>query len=212
MKERIMKKGNQILIVILIIEILFSCILLNISSSLFSYASDETNIDNKTNNENILFSAKLKENDVFMNSNDMNLIIDIEVKNEGFFNGEINLDNSNFVFKDDLKEGMEAIEENKIILKQISATSKISLEVKIQPIKTDNYRLEFLSKETDIKLTGQYTTNTNSIIDINTTKKVKLSLKNPYTNEGEDYTDFKTEIITNKIFNINNENKRIVQR
>ena len=211
MKERIMKKGNQILIVILIIEILFSCILLNISSSLFSYASDEINIDNKTNNENILFSAKLKENDVFMNSNDMNLIIDIEVKNEGFFNGEINLDNSNFVFKDDLKEGMEAIEENKIILKQISATSKISLEVKIQPIKTDNYRLEFLSKETDIKLTGQYTTNTNSIIDINTTKKVKLSLKNPYINEGEDYTDFKTEIITNKIFNINNENKRIVQ-
>ena len=211
MKEKIMKNSNRILIIVLIVELLFSCVLLNISSSLFSYASDGLNIDNKTNNDNILFSARLEENDVFMNSEDIKLIIDIEVKNDGFFNGEISLDNNNFIFKDELKDGIASIEENKIVLNQINATSKVSLEIGIQPIKSDNYKLEFLNKESDVKLTGQYVTSADSKVDINTVKKVNLALKNPYINNGEDYTDFETNIITNKIFNINNQNKRIIQ-
>ena len=64
-----------------------------------------------------------------------------------------------------------------------------------------------LSRDTTIKLTGTYMEQTYKGIDIEASKIVNLNLKIDESAQAE----LSTEIITNKLFSINGENKRIVQ-
>lgn len=211
MREKTLNTKASKIVAIILIVTLISLNLFDVGSYLISYASDTANYDDTTNSENILFSCKLESEEQAMNSDDMKLLVTLEVKNKGFFNGEINLENSNFKFKEEMQEGISEITQNKIVFNQINATSKVNFEIGIEPEKSDLFNLENLDKETDIKLSGVYTTGQNSIINISANKKVRLKLNNPYANLEESYIDLNAQVLTNKVFEIDGENKRIIQ-
>lgn len=102
MKKRVYK-------IILIIAIIMSLTMSNfmfLGMSIISYASNE--ISSTTNHKNVEFSTYFKTNDgeklstleESMSSDNMSLFMKIAVRREGYFNGKIQLSNSNFKFKE----------------------------------------------------------------------------------------------------------------
>ena len=72
-----------------------------------SFAADEINADKNTNHKNVEFMAyfkdekgnKITETDTYANSNDLKLYFQISVKQEGYFNGNIVINDANFKLK-----------------------------------------------------------------------------------------------------------------
>ena len=93
-------KGLKISVVILLIITLTMTNFIFLGSSLISYAVD----DISTNNKNIEFSAYFKNDqgekvsslDRTSSTQNISLYLSISVKKEGFFNGQVELTNSNF--------------------------------------------------------------------------------------------------------------------
>lgn len=207
---------NNILKKLLIVSIIFMILATDfyvLGAGIKSYAATA---DNETNNKNIEFSAYFKnENNEHVDkisqsikNTSIKLYAGIKVKNDGYFNGSIQISDSNFKVKNNiLSKYVEKIEENKISLNQINAGESVEIELEVEPIILDTLSPEMLSAESSLTLSGTYMETTYKGLDINATRKVSLNL----VIDENAKSSLSTEIITNKVLALNGENKRIIQ-
>lgn len=205
-------KGLKISVVILLIITLTMTNFIFLGSSLISYAID----DISTNNKNIEFSSYFKNDqgekvsslDRTSSTQDISLYLSISVKKEGFFNGQVELTNSNFNIASSESEYVSKIEGNKVYLNQINAGTTAEIELKAKTIENDNMDLNMLSAESDVTLTGIYRDSTEKDIEINAVKNVVLNLVE--TNIADSIENSVT-VVTNKVIKISGEDKRVIQ-
>ena len=215
MKEKLLK---NLLVVILILNLTMVNFVF-VGASMVSYAADVLTQTSSTNNKNIEFTSYFKDDDgtriyskdALINAEDLKLYMEISVKNEGYFNGKIEVKESNFKVKPvKLSDSINSIEGNTINLNQINAGDKVEIEVGIEIQKDDYIDLNLLSMESKINLTGIYKDSKEKDIEISSEKIVKLTLASPYSKENNGI-QLEQEIITNKVCQINGVNKKVVQ-
>ena len=210
MENKVVKAA---LVIILIIAITVADFIW-VGMNLVTYALE--NINNSTSNSNVKFAAYFKneqgaevsQTNYEINNSKMKLYMEITVENEGYFDGEITLGNSNFKLKQEiLSDGISKIEGNAITLNRVRAGNTVEIEVGIEPIVDEVYAVDMLNKESALKLTGNYKDSTEKNISIKSEKNVTLSLLAPTSLE----TTLEGKVITNRIYKIGEVNKRIVQ-
>lgn len=169
-------------------------------SGLISYAADEQN--QITFNAQILDSEekKVKEADI---TSELNLRLSIAVKEGSLKNIKLNLENCNFKLKDE------------ITIDQINAGENKELNLPIVARNDNKFNLDLLNMESKIKLTGTYS-NDNKTEEVNKEKpvSVKWNAQELYNMDDETRKETKVlenEIITNKTYTIDGEEKRVVQ-
>lgn len=173
----------------------------------------------KTNHENIDISA------YFMNKDgekvdkleknidqDEYLYVEVSVKNEGYFNGNITLSNNNFNIKQDTQSpDIDEISGNTVKLKQINAGTTKTIKLGIEAKKESTIKAENLNAKTSVELQGKYVNSKNiekdSYIEINGKTEVEVDWKSSEETKNE----LSGKLLTNKVYQINEENKRIVQ-
>ena len=201
------------ILAVMVIITLMTADFLALGVSLVSYAAD---LNKETNNNNIEFSTYFKnaagekvDNIVeSTDKEDLKLYAEITVKTEGYFNGAIELLEGNFTFKNTvLSKEISKIEGNKITLNQINAGNTVEIEVGILPISSEEIQPDQLTMNSKIKLTGKYMETSYKGKDIEAEKTVNLKLNAQENTEIE----LNSEVIANKVYKINEENKRIVQ-
>jgi len=171
-----------------------------LGSGLISYAADEQN--QITFNAQILDSEgkEVKEADI---TSELNLHLSIAVKEGNLKNVNLDLSNCNFKLKDE--SGID----------QINAGETKELDFKIVARNDDQFKLDLLNMESKIKLTGTYS-NDNKTEEVNKEKtvSVKWNAQELYNMDDETRKATKVlenEIITNKTYTIDGEEKRVVQ-
>lgn len=211
-KKRLMNKICAILMIML----------LNISDFLFigkaavTYAIDVVS----TNHANVDFSAyflnengeKVDKLEEFIDKGEKYLYVDISVKNEGYFNGTIRLNENNFVLKPEKSsENIAEISEKEAKLNQINAGSTVTIKLGIEAIKEDIVDEKTLDTKTNVELEGQYVNSKNveneKYIDIKGTSKVEIDWKSSENTKAE----LETDVLTNSIYEVDGVEKRIVQ-
>ena len=209
MKKKVLKKILAILMILMVISTDFFVL----GSNLVSYAAEA---NGTTNNKNISFSAyfknekdeKVESLSASIKNENLKMYAEISVKNDGYFNGELELQNSNFNLKKDISsKWVESIDGNKVKLKQINAGDTAIVELNIDPIITDTLETDMLVKSSDLKLTGKYMETSYKGLNIKGSQAVNLNLQAD-SNAAAELT---TDIITNKVFNIEGKEKRVVQ-
>ena len=208
MKETVLKRILKVLIVVCILLVYLSLMM----SDIVTYASSDTG------EENVIFEAyfenengeRVKQIKKSINSEDIRLHIKVEVKNEGYLNGQLELRNANFKFKQEEIEGVNEITDNTIALKQINAGETLDIQVGLEVNLQEEVDLANFNQENSIVLTGSYRNAMQKESSIEKENKIKVALTAPYSEE-EEKVKLDTRIITNKIYNINGENKRIIQ-
>lgn len=215
MKQRIL----QVITVMLLIVTLTMANFLLLCVDVVSYAAEIINMESSTNHKNVEYMAYFKDADgnkvdsldAKTNSEDLKLYFQVSVKKEGYFNGNITLNNANFKLKTDvLSDGVNKIENNTVYLNQINAGESKEIEVGIELLKNDQFDLNYLNMESSISINGIYRDSTQKDISIKADRGVTLNFVNPYSS-AEEAVGLSQDIITNKIFKINGEEKRIVQ-
>ena len=169
-------------------------------SGLISYAANEQN--EITFDAQILDSEgkEVKEADI---TSELNLHLSIAVKEGNLKNVNLDLSNCNFKLKDE--SGID----------QINAGETKKLDFKIVARNDDQFKLDLLNMESKIKLTGTYS-NDNKTEEVNKEKtvSVKWNAQELYNMDDETRKATKVlenEIITNKTYTIDGEEKRVVQ-
>ena len=135
MKSKIFK----IAVVLIIILTMTMSNFVLVANGLISYAAD----NNSTNNSNVEFSAYFENNkgdkgatiDKLFNDEEAFLHLQIGVKKEGYFNGQVSLEDANFKLKESDSVYVSSIKDNTITLNQINAGSTADIKIKIEPIK-----------------------------------------------------------------------------
>ena len=212
---------RDLLKIVTVIAIIFTMTMANfifLCATTVSYAADAIAKEVQTNHNNVDFEATLKQGDnesnvldAKMNSEDLQMHFKISVKQEGYLNGEITLENSNFKFKPEiLSEGITEIQDNKITLSQINAGETRDVVVGIEVSKPDQISLDMLGKESTATLTGIYRDSTEKDISIEGVRTVSLNLTSPY-DESYKGIVLNHQMITNKVANYDGEQKRIMQ-
>lgn len=171
---------------------------------------DLENQDSKTNSENVQFSVYLDENDRSKNqtsksivAEDLKLFVAINVQGGGKLeNTKIEFSNSNF----ELKDNSNTFEKN---IGTISSENGISFGLPIVARKNSKYNLSLLNMVSTIKLTGEYIDKNGNVTKIDTTKNVKVEWTADEITQEE--VELSQEVITNRLYNIEGTNKRIVQ-
>lgn len=213
MKGKMFKIG----MVLLIITALLSANFITVGANLVSYANNNEIAISKTNHENVSFGAYFKTQtgektnsaNMDINNKDMKIYLKVEVAKEGYFNGEIELENSNFEFTSSGEsEILSKIEANKISLNQINAGTSAELEIGIKAKTNQNIDLSLLNMQSTIKIKGTYKDSTQKDITITGTGVANLKL---ISNANTNNVNNSLEIITNKIGTYNGEEKRIIQ-
>lgn len=213
------QKTLQVITSLLLIITLTMANFLLLCVDVVSYAADAINADKSTNHKNVEFMAyfkdeegnKVTEVDTYTNSDDLKLYFEISVKQEGYFNGNIVLNNANFRLKTDiLSDKVSKIENNTIYLNQINAGESKEIEVGIELTKDEQFDLNLISMESEISLEGVYKDSTQKDISIKAEKNVTLNFVSPYI-EAEGSILLSQEVITNKILKVNGEDKRVIQ-
>lgn len=193
MKNKILK----ILIAILLLVTLTVTNFIYVGVGLVSYAASSI----ATNHQNVEFDVQLKE------SNILSLII--SVKKEGYFNGEIALENSNFCFvTDQNNDYINEIEKNKIVLNQLNAGTTAQIDLQIEPANEEIFDTGLLSAVSELHLTGIYRDSTQKDINIKASREVTYEYLESNTEENIEST---AKVITNKVMKVSGEDKRIVQ-
>jgi uncharacterized repeat protein (TIGR01451 family) len=171
-----------------------------LGSGLISYAADEQN--QITFNAQILDSEgkEVKEADI---TSELNLHLSIAVKEGNLKNVNLDLSNCNFKLKDE--SGID----------QINAGENKELNLPIVARNDNKFNLDLLNMESKIKLTGTYS-NDNKTEEVNKEKtvSVKWNAQELYNMDDETRKATKVlenEIITNKTYTIDGEEKRVVQ-
>ena len=205
--KRILQKVVALLLVMIMTFADFSII----GANVISYALDMA----KTNSGNVEFFAyfinekeeKISNLESTINAEDLKLYVEVAVKNEGYFNGEITLGDSSFNFVENTSSDyVKQIKDNTVTLNQINAgiTAKIELKVEFNDLKEINKTS--LNQENEINLTGTYTSSKKDV-EIEGTTKVQVNWKSPKDAEAK----LDTKILTNSIYKVNDVKKRIVQ-
>ena len=191
---------NKIVKIITVMLLLISLTMINfvyVGAGFVSLAAEDVS----TNHKNIDYSVELKSENL--------LTIAINVKHEGYFNGEITLENSNFKLKNSTNsEYVNKIEENKIVLNQINAGTVANIDIETEPVKNDDFDAGLLNSVSKLKLTGTYKDSTEKDIKIDSTREVELKYSE---NNNEESIENSLEVITNKVVKFRNEEKRIIQ-
>ena len=205
---------NKILKISMIILLIMTLTLTNfifVGSSLISYAASAV----ETNNKNIEFDAYFVNGDNqsissvdMANQEDIYLYMQIQVKQEGYFNGKVTIEDSNFSLKDTDSSYVNKIEGNTITFNQINANTLVDAKVKIELNKDEIFNLDNLNKTNVIKLDGTYYDSSERDKTIEATREVKLSLTENYTAEN---ISNDIEVITNKVMSVDGQEKRVVQ-
>ena len=154
------KKIKALIAIILVITLTFADIFV-FGMGVASYAVE---LISTTNHNNVQFSAyfitkegeKVTEIEESMNAEDLKMYLEVSINNEGYFNGDIKLENSNFALKNEVSSGISKIEGNTITLNQITAGETIVAEVGITPIKSEEYGIDMLKAESKLTLEGTY--------------------------------------------------------
>ena len=212
--NKLCKKMNALLAVEIIITMTFYYFVF-VGMTAVTYAIDMV----KTNHANVEFSAYFEnENGEKIEKVEENidkesyLYVDLSVKNEGYFSGEITLENSNFNIKEEvLSEGISEIKDNTVKLNQINAGSDVTIKLAIEAKKEDQIKETALNGKTKVNLGGQYVNSKNveknKYVEIKGSSEVELSWKSS--------DDTKVELggilLTNSVYEVNGENKRLVQ-
>ena len=174
----------------------------------------------RTNSSNVDFSAyfldsnnektgKLDEN---IDKGEEYLYVDISVKNEGYFNGTLTIDNNNFNIKNEvLSDYVAEISSNVVKLNQINAGSNVTLKFAIEPINAASITSEMLNSNTKVNLNGQYVNSKNvekdKYVDISGTAVVSINWKSSENTEVE----LNSSLLTNAVYTTENEQNRVVQ-
>ena len=211
LRNNLVSKITAILVIFMLVisDILF------VGVSVISYAIDVV----KTNSSNIEYTA------YFMDENgektetierdidkEEYLYVDLSVKNEGYFNGSILINNSNFKISEEiLSPAISSISGNQVTLNQINAGSTETIKLKIEAIKEETITETILNTKTEVMLQGQYVNSKNvekdKYVDIKGTSVVEVKWKS----SEETNAELNAELLTNSIYNVNGEEKRVVQ-
>lgn len=191
------KKSFKIATVILLLMLFVTNYFIFTGIRLASYATN----GNTTNHQNVEFSAELKESNV--------LSLFINVKKEGYFNGEITLENSNFTFENAQSNTyINTIEENKIVLNRINSGTIAQFDLKIKPVESENFDIGLLNAVSKLNLIGTYKDSTERDISIIGTREVEFKY---IDNNTEENIESSARVITNKFIKVAGEDKRVVQ-
>lgn len=213
MKEKILKITTAIALIITLTmaNVLVLC------DSIVSYAENAISETKSTSHKNVEFMAYFKDSDgnkvssldEKTNSEDMKMYLQVSVKQNGYFNGQISLKNSNFKFKTDIQNDIvNKIDENNIYLNQINAGDTKEIEVGIKFVKDNEFDLNLINIESNLDLSGIYRDETEKNISITATRTVRLHMVSPYQ-KGDNILS--QEVITNKILNYSGVDKKVVQ-
>lgn len=186
-----------------------------VGKSAVSYAIDAV----KTNHANVEFSAyfqdesgekiqKIEENI----DKKQYLYVDVSVKNEGYFNGEIKIADGNFNIKsDELDPQVTEIKDNVVKLKQINAGSTATIKLAVEAKKENTVKETTLAGKTTLELGGQYINSKNveknKFIEISGKDEVEIDWKS----SEETKVELDGRLLTNSVYDVNGENKRLVQ-
>ncbi len=212
-KEDTMK--NKILKTSIVLSLLLTMTMANfvfVGKGLISYAADNV----VTNHKNVEFEAYFKNQEgkqtetleKQLNEEETFLYLHINVKNEGYFNGEIALENSNFKLKETSSPYISKIENNTIYLNQINVGATEEIKIKIEPMNEESFNIGLLNMKSKIKIKGTYKDRTQKDIAINAIRNITLKL---IENNQESNIINDLKVITNKNIKIENEEKRLVQ-
>ena len=209
MKSKILK----ISITIILIMALTMTNFMYLGLGLISYAADNSI---ETNHKNVEFDVYFKNSegekvDTLERTSDItdiSLYLSIGVQREGYFNGEIELSNSNFNIESSESKYVSRISNNNVTLNQINAGETAEIELKIKPDEEEVIDKNKINCESILKLTGIYRDSTERDIEIEAERTVNLTL---IENNNNDSLENSINIITNKIVKISGEDKRVVQ-
>ena len=205
--KRVIQKIVAVLIIMMMTLADFSMI----GANVISYAFDMV----ATNSNNVEFSAyfineqeeKTTDIESAINEEDLKMYVEVSVKNEGYFNGEITLGDSSFNFSENISdEYVKKAQGNTVTLNQINAGTTAKIELKVNYNNSDEIKKSSLNQENEINLTGTYV-NSKKNVDIKGSTKVQVNWKSPKDVEAK----LDTKILTNSIYKVNDVNKRIVQ-
>lgn len=210
MKNKIFK----ICVILVMIATMTMTNFIFVGNSLISYALDS---NNNTNHNNIEFNVYFKNEqgekvsnlDMIANHPENTLYVYLNVKQEGYFNGTIHLEEgANFQLVEADNQYVESVENNTIKLYNVTAGTSIEIPVKIKPIKEETYSIGLLDAESKMTIEGIYKDSSEKDKKIKASKTVTLKFVDELTQE-----DIVNEmaIITNKVSNIDGEEKRIIQ-
>ena len=208
------KKFLKVITVLMLIITLTMANFVLICADAVTYAASSVGKDNCTISAYFIDENGNKNDklETSISNENIKLGLDIKVSDQGYFNGEISLNNSNFKLNTNVQnEHINSISENKITLNQINAGDTIALELAIEPIKDDMYDLSMLNRDTEVEMAGTYVAGNNKNYKIDKKQNVTLSLVSPYQNSDVDKLNLQAQNVTNKVYNINGENKRLVQ-
>lgn len=167
---------------------------------------------NETQSENVKFNVYLDEVDstvkekiADISSSEINLYISVNVQDEGYLNNPvIELVDTNFKLKN--KPEVTSFKLADSIQPGKKGTTK-GIQVIVK--NDESYDLSLLDMQSKIRLTGEYVDGQGYVTPIDTIKEVKITwTSNELTQED---IELSQEVITNKIYNIDGENKRVVQ-
>lgn len=200
MKRKILK----ITMVILLLMTLTMTNFIFVGANLYSYAADNI----ATNHQNVEFDAYLKDEEID-GEKVPTLSLKISVKKEGYFNGEISLEDSNFKLKESSSSNyVNKIENNIIMLNQINSGVTAQFDVEIEPVKEERFDAGLLDMASKINIAGTYRDSTEKDIKIKATREVNFK----YTeNNTEENIENSANIITNKIVKVDGVEKRVLQ-
>ena len=212
-------KFLKIFLAMLLIITLTSANFILIGFNSISYAVEKLSEDKNTSHKNIEFMAYFKddsqnetmESSTTTEKTDLKLYFNVNVKQEGYFNGKITLNNSNFKLKTDiLSEGITKIENNVIYLSQINAGETRDILVGIEVTKDNQFNLGILDMESELQIEGIYRDSSEKDIQITGTRTVKLQLTSPYDEQNNGII-LESNVITNSVVRYKDSDRRIVQ-
>lgn len=221
MKNKVLKVLLVLLMIITMTSINF--IFLGYNINLAIAQSEAINMFNgaveaKTNNKNVEFTSYLKNENgeivkskkEVINSQNMKLYFYINVKQEGYLQGEIELLDSNFNFKKDTKnENISKIEDKKLILNQIKAGNYVEIEVPIEVNLSETFNSDMLVKTSKIKFNATYKDSGENNNIVEAEKEINLNLVSNEINAQNIVNNL--EVVTNKKAIIDGKEKRVVQ-
>lgn len=184
-----------------------------VGNSLVSYALDNIS----TNNKNVEFRAYFKDQEgnevdsLEKGKSDLTttLYLNVDVKQQGYLNSRIVLNNSNFIFKEIQNEAISEMNKNSISLNQINAGRELTLEIPVEIQKTEIFDLNLLDMESQIRLEGIYRDSSERDKEIKADRKVNFKIVPE--NITSDNIESSATIITNKTLKVAGKNKRVVQ-
>lgn len=206
---------NKVFKISVILVMILSMTMTNfifVGKSLISYAADGI----ATNHKNVEFEAYFKDEEgkavttleKEAKKEDTFLYLRMNIKREGYFNGEITLENSNFTLKETDSAYVNKIENNTIYLNQINVGTAEEIKVRIEPIEEENFTIGLLDMTSKISVKGIYRDSTEKDIKIQANRDLNLKLVENNTSEN---IQNEIKVITNKIVEINGQEKRILQ-